>query len=50
MKAFIQSIILFALSSPVFAAPPQPAPEPETLALIGIGIAAMLIGRIGKRK
>lgn len=45
MRALLSTLILFALSSPVFAIG-IPLPEPETLGLLAIGAAgAMLVLR-----
>jgi hypothetical protein len=50
-KTLAAAVVLFALPAVAFAGPAAPPlPEPETLALLGIGAVALIIARWGKRK
>jgi hypothetical protein len=42
--------LLMAISVPALAGPGIPLPEPETLALLAVGAAALLIARWKRRK
>ena len=51
MRTLISSLVLFAASFAAFASPggPAPLPEPGVIALVGVGVAALLISRRGKK-
>jgi hypothetical protein len=42
--------LLMATAAPALAGPGIPLPEPETLALLAVGAAALVIARWKKRK
>lgn len=47
MRALLSIAVLSILSAPAFAVPdPITVPEPETLALIGVGIAGLIASRL----
>jgi hypothetical protein len=49
MRSFISGLVLFLASIPVFAeGNTAVVPEPESIALIGIGALSLLIARRGK--
>ena len=49
MRALLSIITLFSISLPAFAVPVTHVPEPETLALLGIGVAGLLLARRNKK-
>jgi hypothetical protein len=50
MKQLLVTSLLIALPATASAGPGIPLPEPETLALLAIGAAALVIARWKKRK
>ena len=51
MRALLSIAVLSILSAPAFAvAVTNTVPEPETLALIGIGIAGLVASRLRNKK
>ena len=49
MRYLVALLLLLSTAVPVFAGPLNPLPEPETLALLAIGVTAMLVGRRKQR-
>lgn len=49
MRALLSIALLSILSAPAFAAV-NTVPEPETLALIGVGIAGLVASRLRNKK
>ena len=51
MRKFVSFLILFLVAAPAFAVipPPATAPEPEVLALLGIGALAFFVSRRNKK-
>jgi hypothetical protein len=52
MRYLLSTLMLYAVTSSAWAVSitaPNTVPEPETLALLGVGVLAMLIGRKQKK-
>jgi hypothetical protein len=50
IRHLLVATLAFAVPSIAFATPPLTVPEPETIALIGVGAVALMIARWAKRK
>lgn len=51
MRTLLSIAVLAAISSAALAAPPPPGvPEPETLSLLGIGLAGLIFAFRNKKK
>ena len=51
MRTLLSTVVLSVLSAPAFAfANPQPVPEPETIALIAVGLVGELASRLRNKK
>ena len=51
MRTLLSIAVLSILSAPAFAfVNPQPLPEPETLALIAVGLVGVLASRLRNKK
>jgi hypothetical protein len=51
MRTLLSTVVLSVLSAPAFAfVNPQPVPEPETIALIAVGLVGVLASRLRNKK
>jgi len=49
MRKLITSVVLLLSAAPAFAVPVNVVPEPESLALLAIGVVALALGKAVKK-